>query len=214
MNRRRAAPAIFGEKASDVRDTSLACAGRHRDHRRSARVHPARRRQGRARPGDRARGDRAPRKGPRRRAGDPRPQHLRAPLRHPRRPDGGGGTKGLSTRTRGHARSPQRAPAFAVVAVRGDRGSADDRDRGHAEAVRRVEEAPRAALPRQGREAAARRRASARRDEDGQGLGGGERKIQPGDKMAGRHGNKGVVSKIVPSRTCRSSRTEPRSTSC
>ena len=35
-----------------------------------------------------------------------------------------------------------------------------------------------------------------------------KRKLQPGDKMAGRHGNKGVVSRVVRrSRTCRSSRT-------
>ena len=25
-----------------------------------------------------------------------------------------------------------------------------------------------------------------------------KRKLQPGDKMAGRHGNKGVISKIIP----------------
>ena len=46
----------------------------------------------------------------------------------------------------------------------------DDRNRGDAEAVRRVEEVAGKPLPRQGREAAARRRIAAGRDEDGQGL--------------------------------------------
>ena len=41
-----------------------------------------------------------------------------------------------------------------------------------------------------------------------------KRKIQPGDKMAGRHGNKGVVSRIVRSRICRSWKTVRMSTSC
>jgi DNA-directed RNA polymerase subunit beta len=36
-----------------------------------------------------------------------------------------------------------------------------------------------------------------------------KRKLQPGDKMAGRHGNKGVISKVVPRRTCPSSPTAP-----
>ncbi|CAM5185294.1 DNA-directed RNA polymerase subunit beta OS=Bosea thiooxidans OX=53254 GN=rpoB PE=3 SV=1 [Bosea thiooxidans] len=62
---------------------------------------------------------------------------------------------------------------------------ADDRDRGDAEAVRRVEEAPRAALPRQGREAAARRRAASGRDEDGQGLRRGEAQ-DPAGRQDGR----------------------------
>jgi DNA-directed RNA polymerase subunit beta len=34
-----------------------------------------------------------------------------------------------------------------------------------------------------------------------------KRKISVGDKMAGRHGNKGVIAKILPRRTCRSCRT-------
>ena len=29
-----------------------------------------------------------------------------------------------------------------------------------------------------------------------------KRKLQPGDKMAGRHGNKGVISKIAPMKIC------------
>jgi DNA-directed RNA polymerase subunit beta len=41
-----------------------------------------------------------------------------------------------------------------------------------------------------------------------------KRKLQPGDKMAGRHGNKGVISRSCRSRTCPSSRTAPRRTSC
>jgi DNA-directed RNA polymerase subunit beta len=59
--------AIFGEKAADVR--------------RSARVQPARRGQGSARAGHRESGGRASCGRPRRRACNPRAQHLLAPLR-------------------------------------------------------------------------------------------------------------------------------------
>jgi DNA-directed RNA polymerase subunit beta len=41
-----------------------------------------------------------------------------------------------------------------------------------------------------------------------------KRKLQVGDKMAGRHGNKGVVSRILPKRTCPTSPTARPSTSC
>ena len=40
-----------------------------------------------------------------------------------------------------------------------------------------------------------------------------KRKIAEGDKLAGRHGNKGVISRSSPRRTCRSSRTGVPSTS-
>ena len=64
----------------------------------------------------------------------------------------------------------RRVPALAMVDVRARERRDDDRNRGDAEAVRRVEEEPGKPLPRQGREAAARRRIAAGRDEDGQGL--------------------------------------------
>jgi DNA-directed RNA polymerase beta subunit len=41
-----------------------------------------------------------------------------------------------------------------------------------------------------------------------------KRKIQPGDKMAGRHGNKGVCPASCRTRTCRTSRTDSRWISC
>ena len=67
---------------------------------------------------------------------------------------------------------------------------------------------------RRNRPAAPRRRPAARRHQDGQGVRGRKRKLSVGDKMAGRHGNKGVVSKVCPKRTCRTCRTARRSRSC
>ena len=41
-----------------------------------------------------------------------------------------------------------------------------------------------------------------------------KRKLSVGDKMAGRHGNKGVIARILPKRTCRICRMARRSRSC
>ncbi len=134
-------------------------AGRAGHRRRSARVQPPRRRQGRACARDRARGDRTPRQGPRRRAGDPGPQRLRPSLRAAGKPAGHRGPEGLQEGLQDHQGGAGRVSARAVVAVRLAERQADGRDRGHPQAVRREQEGSRAALPRQGREAAARRRA-------------------------------------------------------
>ncbi len=190
--------AIFGEKASDVRDTSLRVPRRDRHHRGSARLQPPRRGEGRARHGDRARGDRAPRQGPRRRAGDPRPQRLRPPRGHAVRQGRHRRPEGLQEGHRTRPGAPGGVSAVAVVAVRPRRRRADGGDRSAAQAVRREPQAPRAALHRQGGEAAARRRAAPGRHEDGQGLRGGEAQDPAGRQDGRPHGNKGVVSRIVP----------------
>ena len=69
-----------------ARHVAQDAAGDLRHGRRGARLQPPRRGEGRARHGDRARGDPAARQGPRRRAVDPRPQHLRPPGRDAARP--------------------------------------------------------------------------------------------------------------------------------
>ncbi len=93
--------------------------------------------------------------------------------------------EGLQEGHQDHQIGARGVSALAMVAVRLAERQADGRDRSHPQAVRREQEAPRAALPRQGREAAARRRAAARRDEDGQGLRRGEAQ-DPARRQDGR----------------------------
>ncbi len=149
-------------------------AGRAGHDRRGAGLQPPRRRQGRARAGDRARGNRTPGQGPRRRAGDPGSQRLRASGRNARGQAGFVGAQGLQEGSGAEQGAARGAAALAMVELRARIRPDDVGDRGDAEAVRRVEEVAGKPLPRQGREAAARRRAAARRDEDGQGLHRGE----------------------------------------
>ena len=178
--------AIFGEKASDVRDTSLRMPPGHLRHgRRGARLQPPRRREGRARHGDRARGDRAARQGPRRRAVDPRPQHLRPSRRDAARQGGDRRAEGLQEGHQAHRRDAGRAiRARSGGSSPSTTRSCRARSRRCAPSTTRAEGA-RAALHRQGREAAARRRAAARRHEDGQGLRRGEAQ-DPARRQDGR----------------------------
>ena len=98
----RKAPArhLRREGLRRARHLAARAAGRAGHGRRSARVQPPRRREGRARAGDRARGDRAARQGPRRRAGDPRPQRLRPSRRAARRQGTASPARRASRRTR------------------------------------------------------------------------------------------------------------------
>ena len=192
--------AIFGEKASDVRDTSLqAAAGRFRHGRRSARVQPPWRRQGRARARHRARGDRASRQGPRRRTRDPRPQLLWPPARLPGRQAGCGRAQGPQDRRQDHARRTSRT--FRARSG-GTSRSSNEKAMAELEAMRQQYEESKKRLENRFLDKVEKLQ---RGDELPPGVMkmvkvfvAVKRKIQPGDKMAGRHGNKGVVSKIVP----------------
>ena len=188
--------AIFGEKAADVRDTSLKVPPgvqgtivevrvfNRRGVEKDERAH--RHRAGR---------DRASRQGPRRRARDPRAQHLRAPARgdrsgrrSPSAPKGIGSGGEVDAET---ARRPCRAGIWWEIGDR--RRRPDDRDPGPQAAARRRPEGAAGPLREQGREAAARRRAAARRAQDGQGLLRGEAQAAAGRqdgrpaRQQGRH---------------------------
>ena len=124
------------------------------------------------------------------------------------------GPKGLGRGeiTAGEARGDRAGP---VVADRARRREGDGRAGGHAPPVRRGAQASRPPLRGQGRQAAARRRAAARRDEDGQGVRGGEAQAAAGrqdgrpSRQQGRH-----LRASCRSRTCRTWKTAPTSTSC
>ncbi len=178
--------AIFGEKAADVRDTSLRVPPGVTGTIVEVRVfnrHGVDKDQ-RAMSIETRRG-RASGRRPRRRAFDPGAQHLLAPLGDPAQQDRRVGPQGHG---RGHQDHPERAgydPAPSMVADRSSQREGDGRDRGPAPAVRRQQAAPRQALRRQGGEAAPRRRAGAGRDEDGQGVRGGEAQAAAGRQDGG-----------------------------
>ena len=167
--------AIFGEKASDVRDTSLRVPpgvqgtvvevrvfNRHgvdKDERAQAIEREEIERLAKDRDDEQAILDR----------------NVYARLgRDARRQARAVGAEGLQEGPGADPRPARRAAALAVVELRARIRPDDVGDRGDAQAVRQVEEVAGEPLPRQGREAAARRRAAARRDEDGQGLHRGE----------------------------------------
>ncbi len=166
---------------------------------RGARLQPPRRGEGRARHGDRARGDRASGQGPRRRAGDSRPQRLFAACRDAGRQGGDCRAEGLQRRARSSSRElldeypRSQWWQFAVEAekvqaeleaMRGQydesKSALEQRFMDKVEKVQRGDEMPPGVMKMVKVFVAV------------------KRKMQPGDKMAGRHGNKGVVSRIVP----------------
>ena len=191
--------AIFGEKAADVRDTSLRVPpgvtgtivevrvfNRHgvdKDQR-------AWRSKGRRRTSGRR---------PRRRTRDPGAQHLRAPVGNPAQQDGGVRPQGHGGGHQDHAERAGHDRRASMVADRSAQRKGDGRDR------RRCASSMTTPSQRLDKRFADKVEKLRRGDELAPGVMkmvkvfvAVKRKLQPGDKMAGRHGNKGVISRIVP----------------
>ena len=191
--------AIFGEKASDVRDTSLklppgttarsstcACSAAAASTRTSARWRSS-----------------APRSSGWRRtattSGDPGALVLQPDLREKLLGEKAAGRlQGSQVRHRHHRGGARRAPPRRMAQHRRLGRSDDGRDRGVEARARRRDRA-----------VAERFDSKVEKLQRGDELPPGvmkmvkvfvavKRKLQPGDKMAGRHGNKGVVSRVVP----------------
>ncbi len=191
--------AIFGEKASDVRDTSMRVPpGRPRHDCRSARLQSAWRRKGRARPGDRARRiERLAKDRDDELAILDRNVYTRLAelLSGKTAISGPKGFKKDTVLSRDILDSHPRSQWW-IFAVE------DDKLMAETEAMRKQYDEAKKGLE-------SRFLDKVEKLQRGDELPPGvmkmvkvfvavKRKIQPGDKMAGRHGNKGVVSKIVP----------------
>ena len=177
-----------------ARHLASPAARRRRHGGRGAGVQPARRREGRAGDGHRAGGDRPSRQGPRRRVRHPEPQHDRPPPRTAdRHATPSRVRKGLG---RGEI-TPEKLEEIAPglwwqIAVD------DEKAMGELEAMRRLFDDARKRLDRRFEDKVDKLQ---RGDELPPGVMkmvkvfvAVKRKLQPGDKMAGRHGNKGVIS--------------------
>ena len=201
-----------------ARHLAQGAAGRAGHGRRGARLQPPRRREGRARDRDRAGRDRAAGQGPRRREGDPRAQRLQPPARGARR---AGGRPRRPQGRQGRRPDRRRDCSDGAAAAQWWEIGVDDADRMaeiqalQAPARRRLRSALERPVREQGREAAARRRAAARRAQDGQGVRRGEAQAAAGRQDGRPPRQQGRDLQDRPrSRTCRTSRTARRSTSC
>jgi DNA-directed RNA polymerase subunit beta len=207
--------AIFGEKASDVKDTSLRVpSGMSRHRHRRAGLHPRGHRARQARPVDHRRRAQALPPGPERPAAHRRERCVLAPRAAADRQDRQRRPKKLA---KGAARRPN---------------TWTDLDRWQWFDIRLAdEEAPiqlepsRIALEQKRHQFDLAFEEKRKKLTQGDELPPGvlkmvkvylavKRRLQPGDKMAGRHGNKGVVSRSCRSRTCPTWPTARRWTSC